>query len=151
MRNSIEQFTIRIYDSKELEKINEAFSKSRNNFSCKQSFLRECLLRGLDIVMKEQGFMKRIGNIEELYDEIHKTFINLQRLIAMSEKNAKENIANLTVNRKILSCNYNMLLGISEDSPKDKDFVESGMFDDVPPRFMRLLDDILKVYLSKNE
>lgn len=151
MRKAKEQFTVRIYDSKELDKINQAYEKSKRNYSSKQSFLKECLLRGIDNVMKEQGLTNKIVDIEELFDEIHKTFENLQRLITMSEKNAKENIANLTVNRKILSCNYNMLLGISDDSPKDKDFVESGMFDDVPPRFVKLLDDILKVYLSKNE
>ena len=42
-----------------------------------------------------------------------------------------------------------MLLGLSQSAPKNKDYIEAGMFDDLPKRLETLLEDILKVYLKK--
>ena len=107
------------------------------------------LCRGAESIERDLCGQKKIENITDLYDEIHLTVEKLNSLIKLCERNAKENIANLTVNQKLLSCNYNMLLGLSQNAPKKKDYVEAGMFDDLPDRLGTLLEDILKVYLKK--
>lgn len=145
-----EQYTIRIYDSRIAKRLENLFGDVKDIYTTKNPFMVDCLTRGLDEIEKDFKGQKKIENISELYDEIHKTVSKLDKLIAMSEKNAKENIANLTVNQKLLSCNYNMLLGLSDNAPKKQSLVEAGMYDDLPDRLGDLLEDILKVYL-KNE
>ena len=71
-------------------------------------------------------------------------------MIKFSEKNTRELIANSAVNQKLLSCNYNMLLGISDKSPKSKNMVESGVYDDIPERLDKYLQEVLEVYLKQN-
>ena len=92
---------------------------------------------------------KKIASEEELYNEIHLTVEKLNSLIKLCEDSAKENIANNLVNQKLLSCNYNMLLGLSDDVPCKKDFVEAGMYDDLPDRLSEVFEEVMKVYLKK--
>ena len=144
-----EQYTIRIYDSKIKNKLEKVYKEVDDLFATKNPFIVDCINRGLDSMIKDLSASKKVESISELYDEMHLTVEKLDNLIKMSEKNAKENIANLTVNQKLLSCNYNMLLGLSQNAPKKKDYIEAGMFDDLPDRLGTLLEDILKVYLKK--
>ena len=144
-----EQYTIRIYDSSIKNKLEKVYKEVKDIYATKNPFIVDCINRGLDSIMKDLTSSKKVESISELYDEMHLTVEKLDNLIKMSEKNAKENVANLTVNQKLLSCNYNMLLGLSDNAPKKVDLVEAGMYDDLPERLLEMLEDILKVYLKK--
>lgn len=143
------QFTVRIYDSKVADKIDELYENCKDIYITKNPFLVDCIRRGAETIERDLLGQKKIESISDLYEEIHLTVEKLNSLIKICERNAKENIANLTVNQKLLSCNYNMLLGLSQSAPKNKDYIEAGMFDDLPKRLETLLEDILKVYLKK--
>ncbi len=143
------QFTVRVYDSKVADKIDELYENCKDIYITKNPFLVDCIRRGAETIERDLLGQKKIESISDLYEEIHLTVEKLNSLIKICERNAKENIANLTVNQKLLSCNYNMLLGLSQSAPKNKDYIEAGMFDDLPKRLETLLEDILKVYLKK--
>lgn len=144
-----EQYTLRIYDSRLADKLDKIFEGNKDIYGTKNPFMVDCINRGLDAIERDLCGQRKIESIAELYDEIHLTVEKLNTLIKLCERNAKENMANLTVNQKLLSCNYNMLLGLCEDAPKKPDFVEAGMYDDLPDRFGELLEEVLKVYLKK--
>ncbi len=144
-----EQYTIRIYDSKIANKLERLFQQNKDIYKSKNPFLVDCVLRGVEAMQKNLGIPEDVQDVSSLYKEIHLTVEKLNNLLKLCEKNAKETIANLTVNQKLLSCNYNMLLGLSNDEKKKKDYVEAGMYDDLPERLSEFLEDILKVYLKK--
>lgn len=144
----LDQYTVRIYDTTLVNKVDEIFKKCKDIYPTKNPFLVDCILRGVETIEKDLLGEKQIESIADLFDEIHLAIEKLEKLTKLCEKNAREIIANLTVNQKLLSCNYNLLLGISEDSPKKKDFVEAGMFDDLPTRLAEFLEGLLKVYLK---
>ena len=73
---------------------------------------------------------KKLSNLDDLYTEIKTTIDKLNILLKLSEKKCKRN-RNLTVNQR-LSRNYNMLLGLSSNTPRKPEFVEAGMYDDLP-------------------
>lgn len=144
-----EQFTVRVYDSKLVNKINSLYKQCRDVYATKNPFLVDCIVRGLDSLEKDFFGVKKIESLNALYDEIKLTIEKLNTLIKATEKNSKENLANLSVNQKLLSCNYNMLLGLSENNPLKRDFVEAGLYDNTPERLEEILEEILKVYLKK--
>lgn len=141
-----EQFTIRIYNSKLASKINSLYKECDKFYSTKNPFLVACLEKGVDALERDLVGNRKIQNMDELYDEIKETSNKLNELLKISEDNAKEFVANNLVNQKLLSCNYNMLLGISEDTPRRRDFIEEGAYDDLPERFEDVLTEISKVY-----
>lgn len=144
-----EQFTVRIYDSKVIKKINKLQSELSGIYSTKNPLLVDCISRGLEVIEREQLGVRNIESLNELYEEIHSTVEKLNTLIKLCENNAKESIANITVNQKLLASNYNMLLGLSENMPKKRDYVEGGMYDDLPKRLEEILEDVLNVFLKK--
>lgn len=144
-----EQYTVRIYDAKLVKRISDLYKRYDDFFTTKNQFLVACLTKGVETLERDLDEAKKIQNLDELYEEIHNTAERLNDLIKQSEDNAKEMVANNIVNQKLLSCNYNMLLGISDNAPRKKDFVEAGMYDDLPERLEEIFEEILKTYNKK--
>ena len=144
-----ETITIRIYQSKQKQGLEEAFVKSRNYYKSKNDFLADCLERGKRAIERDLFGVRNVQDLEELYEEIGRTTKTLNQLIKISERNAKENLAHLFVNQKLLSSNYNMMMCLGEKTPIDRDNVESGSFDGLPPRLIyelkAMLDEIKKM------
>ena len=144
-----EQYTVRIYDAKLVKRISDLYKRYDDFFTTKNQFLVACLTKGVETLERDLDGAKKIQNLDELYEEIHNTAERLNDLIKQSEDNAKEMVANNIVNQKLLSYNYNMLLGISDNAPRKKDFVEAGMYDDLPERLEEIFEEILKTYNKK--
>lgn len=144
-----EQYTVRIYDVNLANKLEKLFRNNKDIYGTKNPLFVDCLNRGAEAIERDLNGSKKVEDISQLFEEIACTIEKLNSLLKITEKNAKEIIANLSVNQKLLSCNYNMLLGLSENAPKKKDFVDAGMFDDLPERLEVFLEDILKVCLNK--
>lgn len=144
-----EQYTVRIYDSRVVDRVNSLYKKCDTIFSTKNQFLVACLTKGLDTLERDLLGAKKVQSMDELYDEIHNTTEKLNELIKLSEDSAKEMVANNMVNQKLLSCNYNMLLGITDNTPRRREFVEGGMYDELPERLEEIFEEILKAYKKK--
>ena len=141
----VETFTIRIYNSQTKKDIEESYKRCKDYYPSKNAFLMDCMVRGVFNFERVIFGIKNVKDIDELYAEIMKTTENLNSLIKLSERNAKENLAHLTVNQKLLSNNFNMLIGLSENKPKKIDTIESGFFDNLPARYKIILNDMLEV------
>ncbi|MDD4408896.1 MAG: hypothetical protein PHC47_03540 [Clostridia bacterium] len=143
------QYTIRISDSKLVDNLNKIFKDCNDLYSSQNVFMVDCLRRGVDTLERDLLGKKKLSNLDDLYTEIKTTIDKLNILLKLSEKNAKETLANLTVNQRLLSRNYNMLLGLSSNTPKKPEFVEAGMYDDLPEKLSEVLEELLKVFLNK--
>ena len=143
-----EQYTIRIYDSRIADKLENVFENNKDIYGTKNPFMVDCINRGLEAIERDLNGETKLENLNDLYNEIHLTMNKLDNLMKLCEKNARETMANLTVNQKLLSCNYNILLGLTENLPKKREYVEAGMYDDLPERFEDLLEQVLEVYLK---
>ena len=131
-----EQFTIRIYDLKLVNKIKSLQKQLSGIYQSKLNpFLVDCIIKGMEVIERERLGVRTPQNVSELYEEVQVTIEKLTKLIKMCETNAKEIMANLTINQKLLTNNYNMLLGISENAPIDREGIEEGSYDELPSRF----------------
>ena len=151
-----EQYTVRIYDLEIVNKIQDLQKELKPIYRSKQNpFLVDCIIKGMEVIERERLGIKNPQSLNELYDEIHKTFEKLTDLIKMCEATSKEFMANITVNQKLLTNNYNMLLGLSEEAPIDRESVEGGIYEKLPNRYEEilesLLEDVVKVVRNKNK
>lgn len=146
-----QQYTVRIYDYSQVNKLENLYKKVSSAFRHKSDFLSDCLIRGLEVVERDLLGVHNIETLNELYDEIRTTVNRLNTLIEMSERNSKESFAQMQINRKLLSSNYNMLLGISESKPKNVKCVEAGMYEELPERLEEILENILTVVLKEEK
>ena len=95
----LDQYTVRIYDTTLVNKVDEIFKKCKDIYPTKNPFLVDCILRGVETIEKDLLGEKQIESIADLFYEIHLTIEKLEKLTKLCEKNAKEIIANLTVNQ----------------------------------------------------
>ena len=151
-----EQFTVRIYDVELVNKIKDLEKQLRNIYHSKRNpFLVDCIIKGMEVIERDRLGIKNPKDLKELYDEVHKTFEKLTELMRLCEVTSKECMANITVNQKLLTNNYNMLLGLSEEAPNDRESVEEGIYEKLPNRFEKMLEgileDVLKVVTKKNK
>ena len=140
----IETLTIRVYNKQNKSDLEKSFDKCKDYFKSKNAFLIECMVRGLSVIERDIFGLDTVKDVDELYLEIKKTTETLNKLIRLSEKNAKETIAHLTVNQNLLSNNFNMLLGLSEREPKSVKSVECGHYEELPTRYKIILSDMLE-------
>ena len=138
-----ETYTIRLYQPRQKTGLEEAFQRSSKYYKSKNNFLADCLERGRRAIERDLFGVRNVQDLEELYEEIGRTTKTLNQLIKVSERNAKENIAHLEINQRLLSCNYNMILGLAEKTPIDRLSVEQGSFEELPPQFKLLLKSML--------
>ena len=144
-----EQYTMRVYDKKLVSRIENIYDKCKEMYSSKNPFFVDCMERGIKSFEKDLFGDGKPDSLDGLYGEIHETVKKLDLLLKICEKTAKESLANLSINQKLLSCNYNMLLGLSDNNPCKKNFVESGMYDDLPERLEEILEEVLSHFLKK--
>lgn len=144
-----ERITVRVYDRKLMEKLDKIYSNSKTLYKAKNPFIVDCISRGADLVEQDLFGVTNVESLGQLYEEIHQTVEKLNKLIKLSERNSKETMANLTVNQKLLATNYNMLLGLSEDVPKRKEYVEMGMYEDLPEHLEEILQELLTSISNK--
>ena len=151
-----EQFTVRIYDVELVNRIKDLEKQLKNIYHSKRNpFLVDCIIKGMEVIERDRLGIKNPKDLKELYDEVHKTFEKLNELMKLCETTSKECMANITVNQKLLTNNYNMLLGLSEEAPIDRESVEEGIYEKLPNRFEEMLEgileDVLKVVTKKNK
>ena len=81
-----------------------------------------------------------------MFDEIKATIQKLDRLTKFCEKNINDLKANQKINQKLLSCNYNLILGLADNVKPNKEVVDAGMLDDLPTRLAEFLEELIKMY-----
>lgn len=100
----------------------------------------------MEVIDRDRLGIKNPKGLKELYDEVHKTFEKVTKLMRLCEVTSKECMANITVNQKLLTNNYNMLLGLSEEAPIDRESVEEEIYEKLPNRFEKMLEGIIRNY-----
>ena len=143
-----EQYTIRIYDVRMIEKVESLYKKCKDIYPSKNPFLVDCVMKGAKAI-SDDLFGGGSESVSALYEEVKQTVAKLDRLLKLCEKYAQESMANISINQKLLSCNYNMLVGLSEDEPQKKEKIESGSLDNLPERLEDILPEVLEHFLGK--
>lgn len=144
-----EQYTIRVYDARLVSKVEELYKNCKDIYTSKNPFMVDCLVRGMEVIEKDLFGTSETDNVDELYNEVKLTVKKLDSLLKLCEKSAKESIANIQINQRLLSCNYNMLLGLSEDKPKSKEEVDGGWCDNLPARLEDVLTELIQHFSNK--
>lgn len=148
------KLTVRIYDTKLVENLNELFRRNANRYQTKNQLLVELLERGMVEKMKDltaaPGISASVKNYDlpiECDSEIGNLLKQLKAMISdMHDYNRlhiEGLLAHLKMSERISAAIYNVLLAVATDAPVLKAQVEVGYFDDIPKRYIEFLHDLL--------
>ncbi len=144
------KLTVRIYDIKLAEKLNELYRRNPNRYQTKNQLLVELIELGLAEKLKtvipppsERGEVnvpvsadtaKSLKQIKALLETMH----------VSNQKQLEGLIAHLKMSERLSAAIYNTLLAVATDEPITKVQVEFGFLDNVPERFEEYLNELLK-------
>lgn len=151
------KLTVRIYDIKLVERLNELYRRNPNKYQSKNQLLVELLEKGMSEKLKEitpppnapAGAMKMgvpetdtvtlLREVKELIADMHE----------YDKKHIEGLLAHLKMSERLSASIYNMLLAIATDEPITPMQMQLGYFDDVPPRFIDFLAELLKEVMAE--
>lgn len=152
------KLTLRIYDTKLIEKMNMILKFNPNRYQSKNQLLLELLELGVREKLKEIPTppttlssaaksipsQQRAENCEQL-KQIKELIENMHRF---NQQSIEGVFAHLKMSERLSSSIYNMVFAILKDEPVLPVQIELGYLDDVPKRFTDFLG-VLLVELSK--
>lgn len=158
MKSFETKLTLRIYDTKLIEKMNMILKFNPNRYQSKNQLLLELLELGVREKLKEIPTppttpssaaksipsQQRGENCEQL-KQIKELIENMHRF---NQQSIEGVFAHLKMSERLSSSIYNMVFAILKDEPVLPVQIELGYLDDVPKRFTDFLGALL-VELSK--
>lgn len=151
------QMTIRIRDVRLLEKLNIIVKSDPFRYEHKNQLLVELIKLGVEEKLKTikpppnapAGAMKvpipdtetleLVREVKELMEDMHD----------YNKKHIEGLLAHLKMSERLSSAIYNMLFAIATDKTVIPPQVELGYYDEVPPRFVNFLTELLKAILEE--
>ena len=159
MRQFETKLTLRIYDTKLIEKMNMIMKFNPNRYQSKNQLLLELLELGVREKLKEfptpPTTPAAAANAIPISHECNcnaETLKQIKELIEGMHLYNKQNVegllAHLKMSERLSSSIYNMVFAILKDEPVTPVQIELGYLDDVPKRFAEflamLLDELIK-------
>ena len=151
--------TVRIRDVRLLAKINGILKTDPFRYANKNELIVELLTLGVNekyktmppppnapagamkVPVPDTETMELIGEIKELMQDMHD----------YNKKHIEGLLAHLKMSERLSSAIYNMLFAIATDKPVLPPQVELGYLDEVPPRFVNFLTELLRAILEEDD
>lgn len=154
--------TVRIYDTKLIEKLNTIFKLNRNRYQTKNQLIVELLERGIKDKMKDfptppdsPAGASAIPPSFDNKDDVAAMLKQLKEMFAdmhdYNKKHVEGLLAHLKMSERMSSVIYNILLAIATDEPVTKMQIEIGYMDDVPKRFVEYLNELLATLIDDDD
>lgn len=150
--------TVRLHDARMVDKLNLIVRSNPFKYKSQNKLLVELISIGIEEKLKDippptapAGAMKvPVPDTEtmELMREIKEL---IQDMHEYDKKHIEGLLAHLKMSERLSSAIYNMLFAIATDKPVVPPQVELGYFDEVPPRFINFLTELLQAIMEESD
>ena len=145
MSNFEMKYTVRLYDPDLVVEIGNLYKAHSKEFRNKNEFMT-CLIRlGVDALKAKpptapaSAAVPPAAALNKLYDEMRKIESIADETGKFLKVQGRKTDAHIAVMEKLLASIYNMNLGELSGVPPLPRKVEDGFFDDLPPRFEKII------------
>lgn len=150
--------TVRLHDARMVDKLNLIVKSNPFKYKSQNKLLVELISIGIEEKLKDMppptapaGAMRvPVPDTEtlELMREIKEL---IQDMHEYDKKHIEGLLAHLKMSERLSSAIYNMLFAIATDKTVIPPQVELGYYDEVPPRFVNFLTELLRAILEEDD
>ena len=151
--------TVRLRDARMVDKLNFIAKSDPFKYKSQNTLIVELISIGIEEKLKtlkpppnapagamrvpvpDKETLELIGEIKELMEDMHD----------YNKKHIEGLLAHLKMSERLSSAIYNMLFAIATDKPVLPPQVELGYLDEVPPRFVNFLTELLRAILEEDD
>lgn len=152
------KLTMRIYDIKIAEKLNELYRRNPNRYQTKNQLLVELIELGLAEKLKtveplpsEKSEVKSVPVNADTAKSLRQIKALLETMHVSNQRQLEGLVAHLKMSERLSAAIYNTLLAVATDEPITKVQVEFGFLDNVPERFEEYLNELLKEVFDEDK
>lgn len=150
-KDTLKKFTLRVYDSKILARLDDIWKTVDNLYSSENTFLVDLLVRGIEsFELKSQDIkeMKSSGNI---FKELKRISAVLDRFVDVGYEHYKESYVINNENQTLISRLYDVIFRIAKEKGISIENYNKGIFDGLPDGFEEITDALLEDYKAREE
>ena len=141
----VTKMTLRLYDQKLINRLNESYEASGERYESKNHFLTELIKRGYEELAQEQGLRNKSDRTEHSNVESN-IILQIHELVGelylYNKRQVEEIVSRFGISEKLMTAVYNMLIAIVNDERISTKQVEEGFYDELPNRLKKELEKI---------
>jgi hypothetical protein len=137
MQNFEVKYTIRLYDPSLISELATQFEKEAKTYKNKNEFFTHIIELGLKANRKERADKEPHDEKDDLYALLLKIFNYISE--QFKTLHVKE-----TLLERLLCSVYNIAVALNNDETLFSEKIESGFYDNIPARFEKILEDLMK-------
>ena len=144
MENFKIKHTVRIYNSKILDKMESTYEFMKTFYGTKNDFMTECIKRGVESIEAEFVKQKGIHNISDMLGAIKQHTESIDRLATLSLQAFRDIFKTSKINEKMLIQGLSILFGLGNEKPGIMQDVLKGHENTLPPGFEEAVEKLLE-------
>lgn len=138
------KYTLRLYEPALISELANQYEKSLNNFKNKNEFFTHIIELGLQANRKNlKTDTKKKPAAEPEDDDM---YMLLMEIYKYTSKQFRKMYIDHNVLQGLLCSMYHLLLALNNDERLFEEKVEDGFYDDLPPRFVEMIEDLARAY-----
>ena len=152
------KLTVRIYDTKLIEKLKYLFKKNPHQYQTKNQLLVELMEIGMQEKLQEivpLAYDVKSETVPNINGDIVGSLKQVKQLIESmhvhNQKQIEGIVAHLKMSERLSAAIYNTLLAVATDEPVTEVQINMGIFDEVPDRFEEYLNELLSLVFKTDD
>lgn len=150
MNEEIRKLTVRLYDSKIIERLDELWLSHTRLYRNKNSFIVDIIIRGIESVENELSNIKEMYDSGNIFKELKRLTSLMDRVVDVGYENYKESFIIGKENQVIMSRLYNMIFQLAKEKGVSVDKYNAGFFDELPENFGYVTDALIKEFKARD-
>lgn len=146
MKDSLLKLTVRLYDSRIIDLLDEVWKDNCKFYTTQNAFIGDVLQRGLEAIQSEQANIKDMMKSGKIFDEMKRLTSMLDRFVNVGYNHYKESYVVGKENQTLISRLYDIIFRIVKDKGISIDNYNLGIYDDLPEHFEEVTERLIKEF-----
>lgn len=142
-KDGLKKLTIRIYDSKIIERLDDLWNKNIRLYSAQNTFLCELLLRGIESIENELANVKEMQRDGNIFKEMKRLTSLLDRFVDVGYEHYKESYVIGKENQTLISRLYDVIFRMAKEHGISVENYNDGTYDTLPDGFEDVTDALI--------
>ena len=149
MKDSLREMMVRLYDSRDIERLDKLWGVYKLMYTTKNQFIVDILIRGIESIENENSNIKDMVKDGNIFNELKRLTSMLDRFVDVGYEHYKESYVVSKENQTLISRLYDVIFRIAKERGLSIDSYNRGIFDELPEHFEEVTERLIKEFNAR--
>ena len=150
MKDSLREMMVRLYDSRDIERLDKLWEVYKLMYTTKNQFIVDILIRGIESIENENSNIKDMVKDGNIFNELKRLTSMLDRFVDVGYEHYKESYVVSKENQTLISRLYDVIFRIAKEKGLSIDSYNRGIFDELPEHFEEVTERLIKEFNARS-